>query len=116
MAVKLEFVGHACFRLWEDNRPSIVMDPYGQTACGLVDDGFRLATDTVIVSSLSDAAHSNVELVTGAKQVINALDVASGRIKLEKVAGDVNPADVLTKNKSRKDIEQLLSRMSICIV
>ena len=37
MAVKLEFVGHACFRLWEDNRPSIVMDPYGQTACGLVD-------------------------------------------------------------------------------
>ncbi len=80
MAVKLEFVGHACFRLWEDNRPSIVMDPYGQTACGLVDDGFRLATDTVIVSSLRDAAHSNVELVTGAKQVINALDVASGRI------------------------------------
>ena len=76
MAVKLEFVGHACFRLWEDNRPSIVMDPYGQTACGLVDDGFRLATDTVIVSSLRDAAHSNVELVTGAKQVINALDIA----------------------------------------
>jgi len=28
MSVQLEFVGHACFRLWQDGRPAIVMDPY----------------------------------------------------------------------------------------
>ena len=79
MAVKLEFVGHACFRLWEDDRPTIVMDPYDQATCSLVDDGFRLTADTVIVSSLTDDAHNNVDLVTGDPQVINALDVATGK-------------------------------------
>jgi hypothetical protein len=50
MTVQLEFVGHACFRLWEDGRPSIVMDPFSHWKTELVDDGFRLDADTVIVA------------------------------------------------------------------
>ena len=79
MSLQLEFVGHACFRLWEDGRPTIVMDPYLQEKCDLVDDGFRLDAETVIVSSLTDPAHDNVKLVNGNPRVINALDVATGR-------------------------------------
>lgn len=79
MSIKLEFVGHACLRLWEDDTPAIVMDPFDHATCSLVDDGFRLTADTVIVSSLADDAHDNVDLVTGDKQVINALDVAQGK-------------------------------------
>lgn len=78
MSVQLEFVGHACFRLWEDGRPMIVMDPYALEVAQLEDDGSRLDSDTVIVSSLTDDAHSNVGLVRGDPRVINALDVATG--------------------------------------
>ena len=60
MTVQLEFVGHACFRVWEDGRPSIVMDPFSHEKCELEFDGVRLKADTVIVSSLTDAAHDNV--------------------------------------------------------
>ena len=81
MTVQLEFVGHACFRLWEDGRPSIVMDPFSHWKTELVDDGFRLDADTVIVSSLTDPAHDHVELVNGSPHVINALDVATNRIQ-----------------------------------
>ena len=78
MSVQLEFVGHACFRLWENGRPTIVMDPYQHAETKLDDDGTRLESDTVIVSSLTDVAHSNVGFVAGDPQVINALDVATG--------------------------------------
>jgi len=79
MSVQLEFVGHACFRLWEDGRPTIVMDPFHHKKCELQDDGFRLNADTVIVSSLTDPAHDNVNLVNGTPRIINALDVAKGK-------------------------------------
>jgi len=78
MSVQLEFVGHACMRLWEDNRPTIVMDPYLHEETKLEDDGFRLDADTVIVSSLTDRAHSNVAFAQGTPRVINALEVATG--------------------------------------
>ena len=78
MSIQLEFVGHACFRLWEDGRPVIVMDPYSFGVVQLEDDGSRLDGETVIVSSLTDDAHSNVGLVRGTPRVINALDVATG--------------------------------------
>lgn len=78
MKVQLEFVGHACFRLWQDGRPTIVMDPYGYSTVKLEDEGRRLDAETVIVSSLTDPAHDNVKLVTGEPRVINALDVARG--------------------------------------
>ena len=78
MAVHLEWVGMACFRLWQDGGPVIAMDPYTPSAIGLVDDGRRITADTVIVSSLTDVAHANVGLIEGEPQVINALDVARG--------------------------------------
>lgn len=83
MSVQLEFVGHACFRLWEDGRPTIVMDPYTPATLKFDDDGSRLTADTVIVSSLNDPAHDNVELVNGNPQIINALDVARGEASAE---------------------------------
>ena len=75
----IEFVGHACFRLWEDGRPSVVMDPYELAVVQLPDTGSRLEADTVIVSSLTDSAHGNVALAAGSPRVINALDVALGK-------------------------------------
>ena len=79
MAVQLEFVGHACFRLWENGRPVLVTDPFRYKTLRLPDPGTRLEADTVIVSSLTDDAHDNVALVKGSPRVINALDVACGR-------------------------------------
>ena len=78
MAVHLEWVGMACFRLWQDGGPVIAMDPYTPSAIGLVDDGTQIHADTVIVSSLTDVAHANVKLIEGEPRVINALDVARG--------------------------------------
>ena len=78
MAVHLEWVGMACFRIWQDEGPVIAMDPYTPSAIGLVDDGRRIGAGTVIVSSLTDVAHGNVKLIEGEPRVINALDVARG--------------------------------------
>ena len=74
MSVQLEFVAHACFRFWHDDRPLIVTDPYTHKTLGIADDGKRLEAETVIVSSLTDKAHDNVALVAGNPRVINALD------------------------------------------
>ena len=78
MAVHLEWVGMACFRVWQDGAAVIAMDPYTPAAIGLEDDGRWIAAETVIVSSLTDIAHANVGLVKGNPKVINALDVARG--------------------------------------
>ena len=87
MSVGLEFVGHACFRLWEDGRPTIIMDPYSHEETKLEDDGSRLDAHTVIVSSLTDAAHANIAFVRGNPRVINALDVATGATS-ERINGE----------------------------
>jgi L-ascorbate metabolism protein UlaG (beta-lactamase superfamily) len=79
MSVQLEFVGHACFRLWQDGLPAIVMDPYRHATVRLEDDGTQLESHTVIVSSRTDPAHDNVEFVAGNPHVIDALDVARGQ-------------------------------------
>ena len=81
MNIQLEFVGHACFRLWQDGRPSIVMDPYTHSALRIPDDGTRLDADTVIVSSLTDRGHDNVKFVKGDPRVINSFDLARGAAK-----------------------------------
>jgi L-ascorbate metabolism protein UlaG (beta-lactamase superfamily) len=78
MSVQLEFVGHACFRLWQDGRPTLVMDPYTHAALKLPDDGMRLDADAVIVSSLTDSGHDNVSFVKGSPRIINAYDLARG--------------------------------------
>src|SRR5579864_4238769 len=78
MTVQLEFVAHACFRLWEDGHPSIVMDPVTFTELKIPDPRLQLEADTIIASSLTDPAHSNLGLVKGKPRVINALDIATG--------------------------------------
>ncbi len=84
MPINLEWVGLACFRLWEDGGPAIAMDPYNPAvvaeAVGIDESVFdvRLQAETVIVSSLTDRAHAHYELVDGDPRVINALDVAMG--------------------------------------
>src|SRR5258708_9954633 len=78
MAVQLEFVAHACFRLWQDGKPFLVMDPFSPSDLKLPDNGCRLEAETVICSSLTDPAHSNLAIVSGKPHVINALDVARG--------------------------------------
>lgn len=79
MTVRLEFVGHACFRVLEEGRPTVVTDPFTLTITGLGNDGLSLDGDIVVVSSLTDDLHDNVALVKGEPHVINALDVANGR-------------------------------------
>ncbi len=80
MSLSIEWVGLACFRLWQDRRPRLVMDPYTPSAVGLGGpDAPFLQADQVIVSSLTDRGHACVRLVEGNPPVINALDVAEGR-------------------------------------
>lgn len=84
VSINLEWVGLACFRLWEDGGPVIAMDPYNPAvvaeAVGIDVAVFdvRLQAETVIVSSLTDRAHAHYQLVDGDPKVINALDVAMG--------------------------------------
>lgn len=82
MSFYVEWVGLACFRLWEDGGSVIATDPYTPEVLGLTEPdevACRLSADVVIVSSLTDRAHSNLDLVAGNPRVINALDVAEGR-------------------------------------
>jgi hypothetical protein len=88
MPVNLEWIGLACFRLWQkEGSPVIAMDPYSPSvvakACGVDEAVFdiRIQADTVIVSSLTDQAHCYVNLIGGTPRVINALDVAQCRSK-----------------------------------
>ncbi len=90
MAVHLQWVGLATFHLRQDDGPSIAMDPYDPAivaaACGVDDPAvfdFRLQAETVLVSSLTDEAHSYSEAVEGNPRIINALDVAKGKRDVE---------------------------------
>jgi L-ascorbate metabolism protein UlaG (beta-lactamase superfamily) len=77
MAIQLEFVGHACFRVWQDQRPILLLDPFTPKTLSLEVDP-KLEAETVIVSSLTDPAHDNYRMALGHPPVINALDVARG--------------------------------------
>ncbi len=90
MSLKVEFIGHACYRIWQDGRPLVVTDPYTHSDVGLEDDGRRLESEYVIVSSLIDLSHNNYSMVAGQPKVINALDVAVG-----KAAATINDEPVI---------------------
>ena len=84
MSLTIEWVGLACFRLSLDGGPVIVADPYDPK---IVADASKadvklfqspLQGDTVICSSFTDRAHGVHDRVDGKKEVINALDVATG--------------------------------------
>ncbi len=79
MALELEFIGHACFRFWQDGRPTLITDPYTHAALKIPYDGKQLEADTVIVSSLTDRGHDNVKWVKGSPRIINAYDLACGK-------------------------------------
>ena len=78
MSIALEWVGLACFRLWRDGRPDLVMDPYRPTVLGIGEDEPQLEAETVIASSLTDTAHSYVPLVKGKPRVIDAWELSQG--------------------------------------
>ena len=81
MTVNVEWVGLACFRIWEDGGPVVVTDPYPPDKIGITDEvdlRLRLQGDTVICSSLTDIAHSHYGIVGGDPVVIDALEVARG--------------------------------------
>jgi L-ascorbate metabolism protein UlaG (beta-lactamase superfamily) len=78
MSIELEFVGHACFRVWQDGRPILLCDPFTPATLHL-DGDLKLEAETVIVSSLTDPAHDNFKMALGTPTVINALDVARGQ-------------------------------------
>ena len=87
MALQMQWVGLAGWLMTQDDGPDIAMDPYEPQvvadACGVPDVDvfdFRIKADTLLVSSLTDKAHSYVKAVNGNPNVINALDVAQGKI------------------------------------
>ena len=69
----IKWYGHACFRC-EGDGMSVVTDPYDPAVSGLkpVDD----PADLVVVSSTSDAYHSNAAMIPGDPLCLNALDIA----------------------------------------
>lgn len=83
MNAELEWVGLACFRLWQDGKPVLVMDPYRPTVLGVGEDKPILEAEQLLLSSLTDRAHSYVPLVKGDRPVHDALDIARGEASLE---------------------------------
>ena len=89
MSFRLEWVGLAGFRLIPDEGPVIVMDPYDPTIVSEASEtdrallDYKLQGDVLIASSLTDEAHSWLEAVEGEPEVINALDIAQGKIQPE---------------------------------
>ena len=72
-----------------------------------------LATDSSAAKSLGSRRGTGRIRHLETRWLWLQLEVAKGNIKLEKVPGDVNPADVLTKYKSGNDIKRLLTRMGV---
>ena len=72
-----------------------------------------LATDSSAAKSLGSRRGTGKIKDLETKWLWLQAEVAEGRTKFEKVPGDVNPADVLTKYKSGKDIDKLLACMGV---
>lgn len=79
MALNVEFVGLACFRLWDDaGGPVVVTDPYTPFDIGMPEDK-KIDGDLIVASSETDTAHFNPALVNGTPEIVNALDVTDGK-------------------------------------
>lgn len=72
-AVEVTWFGHAAFRL-EGGGRSVITDPYTPEGVGYAP--IRETADLVIISSDDDDAHCRADLIPGAPEVVNALDVA----------------------------------------
>ena len=80
----IKWYGHACFRC-EGDGVSVVTDPYDPAVSGL--KSVQDPADLVVVSSATDAYHSNAAMIPGDPLRLNALDVAgSGTVEVGGVA------------------------------
>jgi L-ascorbate metabolism protein UlaG (beta-lactamase superfamily) len=80
----IKWYGHACFRC-EGDGVSLVTDPYDPAVSGL--EPVNDPADLVVVSSTTDAFHSNAAMIPGDPLRLNALDVAgSGTVEVGGVA------------------------------
>jgi L-ascorbate metabolism protein UlaG (beta-lactamase superfamily) len=101
MALNVEFVGLACFRLWDDEGgPVVVTDPYTPFDIGMPED-LRIDGDLIIASSDTDTAHYNPGLVKGDAQIVNALELTEG--KTFELGGRDVAALAVTEDPSLKD-------------
>lgn len=72
--MKLKWYGHAAFLITAANGTTIITDPYTPETAGYLP--ITDAPDVVITSSDNDSFHCRADLIPGAPQVINALELA----------------------------------------
>jgi L-ascorbate metabolism protein UlaG (beta-lactamase superfamily) len=101
LVVKIKWYGHACFRL-EGDGTSVVTDPYEPAVAGL--GPVEESADLVVVSSQTDAYHSNARMIPGDPLYLNALDVAGeGGIEMAGVRFEAFPAMESLEHKKDPD-------------
>jgi L-ascorbate metabolism protein UlaG (beta-lactamase superfamily) len=83
MSVRVEWIGHACFRLDPYDVPVVVTDPYEPGELGL--EPLTLDADVVVASSLEDRGHWSPEVVPDAR-IVDALSVSRGA--QDEIAGE----------------------------
>lgn len=99
--VKIKWYGHACFRL-EGEGISMVTDPYEPAVAGL--GPVEESADLVVVSSETDAYHSNARMIPGDPLYLNALDVAGeGGVVMAGVRFEAFPAMESLEHKEDPD-------------
>lgn len=74
--MKLQWYGHASFRVTANDGTSIITDPYTPEVAGY--KPITDPADIVIVSSDNDRFHCRHDLIPGAPEVVNALELAQG--------------------------------------
>lgn len=72
--MKLKWYGHAAFLITAANGTTIITDPYTPETAGYLP--ITDAPDIVITSSDNDSFHCRADLIPGAPQIINALELA----------------------------------------
>ncbi|MEL6919579.1 MAG: MBL fold metallo-hydrolase [Pseudomonadota bacterium] len=72
--MQLKWYGHAAFRITAHDGTAIITDPYTPEDVGY--DPITETADLVIISSDDDDAHCRADLIRGAPEVVNALDLA----------------------------------------
>ena len=124
-------IGAHCLKTWSLTQASVALSSAEAEYYAMVEGATRaigiktmleelglkvnivLATDSSAAKSLGSRRGTGRIRHLETRWLWLQLEVAKGNIKLEKVPGDVNPADVLTKYKSGNDIERLLTRMGV---
>ena len=126
--------GRHCLRTWCLNQEAIALSSAEAEYYAMVEGATRgigmkmmleelgvpvevvLATDSSAAKSLGSRRGTGKIRHLETKWLWVQAEVAEGRIKLEKVPGDVNPADVPTKYESGNEIQRLLACTGVEIV